>query len=119
MLQGRVMIPRRLMCHRAVLRRYGRGADLSRSVLSEVTLTGIRVQIADNRRHGVGYKDERRHGVMYCDPVNTLPEDPVIYDGEVMTAIEWYGREYAVTGVRYVYDGERLHHMEYALGEMR
>ena len=113
------MIPRRIMCHRAVLKRYGKGADLSRVLLSQTVLTGIRVQIARNKHHGKGYTDELRHGVMYCDEVNTLPEETMIYDSDVISVIEWYGREYAVTGARYIYDGERLHHMEYDLGERR
>ena len=104
-----------LLCHSCIMRHYTDSVS-GRTVRDTVHLTNVRIMPRRERSCDGDAEREKCCGVLYYDVQHSLPADADIIIAGYETEIEWEGKTYSVTGIRYVYDRDCLHHLEIILG---
>lgn len=110
-------IPKEILTHSCILKTYScEGVFGDRALLSETQLHNVRLSIYKNVSCDNGQRKTSQHGVLYFDCVNSIPCDTVFLHEDRRSIISFNGTELEVTGVRYIYGGGGLHHLEVQLG---
>lgn len=110
-------IPPAILCHSCVLRIYEQGLPLGERILkSEVRLKKVRLQMSARKKADAGGVYYEHRGKMFYDCRASEPAEAVFMESGCESFITYRNREYALTGVRYIYDGDELHHLEIELG---
>ncbi len=110
-------IPRGLLTHRCILRKYRTDRDLlTRTRVSDQELSGVRVMPEAVRTGDVRHTRTQRRGVLYYDAVSSLPTEAEFITDGLDSVIVFRQHEYPVTGAAYFYDDKGLHHIELSLG---
>lgn len=110
-------IPYALLRDSCRLRTFKRtGVFGDRQLLSETELSRVCCDVKDRLDTGTDGEELHGTGKVYYDCVRSLPEDACFLSDECESSVVFGGREYRVTGVRYIYSGGRLHHAEIILG---
>ncbi len=107
-------IPKELLKHTCVLEKYMHSID-GITLCSRQTLENVRLSLRVKKHHGSTDSTEGG-GVLYYDCTNSLPHDTEIISDRYESRILFEGHSFAVCGARYVYDDEKLHHIEVQLG---